>query len=190
MQKASRQIWRKTFKPNSLKPVEYPYGRPKLCEIENCDPLMVFEKVCNLDQLIELLIFQSELYMEQSGKPFSTNSDEIKAFFGMNYIMGYHKLPSFRDYWSSHPSRQVPFIANVMPRNRFQYILSALHFANNAEMLPRSDPGYDRGYKIRSVFEHLNSSFQLAREPCKQQAIDETHGKIQRKKFNETVHEV
>ena len=50
---------RKTFKPNSLKPVEYPYERPKLCEIENCDPLMVFEKVCNLDQLIELLISQS-----------------------------------------------------------------------------------------------------------------------------------
>ena len=29
---------------------------------------------------------------------FSTDVEEIRAYFGMNVVMGYHVLPSMRDY--------------------------------------------------------------------------------------------
>lgn len=60
-----------------------------------------------------------------------------------------------------------------MPRTRFELILSALHFANNEEMLERSDPMYDRAFKVRPLINHFNQCFQAAREPSKQQSIDE-----------------
>ena len=59
--------------------------------------------------------------------------------------MGYHKLPAIKHYWSSSPTLGVPFIANVMARDRFQQILTALHFGNNKHMPQKSDPEYDRG---------------------------------------------
>jgi hypothetical protein len=64
----------------------------------------------------------------------------MKAFIGMNFVMGYHILPSIRDYWSTLPCTQVPFIANIMPRTIFERIFSSLHFVNNEEMLDKSDP--------------------------------------------------
>ena len=69
---------------------------------------------------------QSELYMEQKGISFSTSSYELQLFIGMNYVMGYHRLPSIRDYWSTQPCLQGPYVSNVMPRKRFEQILATL----------------------------------------------------------------
>ncbi|XP_047122926.1 piggyBac transposable element-derived protein 4-like [Hydra vulgaris] len=85
--------------------------------------------------------------MKQKENPFQTDKAEMCAFFGIRLIMGYHVLPSIRDYWSSQPDLQVPFVSNTMPRLRFETIRSALHFANNDEMLPRSHPQCDRAFK-------------------------------------------
>ena len=133
----------------------------------------LFQRMCNFDKLIMDIVEQSELYMHQKGVQFSTNSAELNAFIGMIYVMGYHKLPSIRDYWSTDPSCHVPFISNIMPRNRFELILSSLHFANNNEMLEKSNQMYDRAFKVRPIINDFNDSFQAAREPCKHQSIDE-----------------
>lgn len=137
------------------------------------NPYEVFEKTCGFDELVALIVQQSELYMRQNGIPFQTNAQEIRAFLGINLVMGYHVLPSLRDYWSSDPDLQVPYIANVMPRQRFEVIRNALHFANNEEMLPRSNPDFDRAFKVRPVMDHFNQCFQNARNPSLQQSIDE-----------------
>jgi hypothetical protein len=140
---------------------------------EDIDPISVFEKVSDLGTLVSLIVEQSELYMKQKGIPFQTNADELSAFFGICLVMGYHVLPSIRDYWSTQPDLQVPYVANTMPRARFETIRSALHFANNDDMLPRTHPQFDRAFKVRPLIDHFNRCFQSARNASKQQSIDE-----------------
>ena len=59
---------------------------------ENTSPLDVYEKVVNLDDLIELLVTQSNLYSQQNGRHFKTSPEEKKAFLGTNYVMAVNKL--------------------------------------------------------------------------------------------------
>ena len=59
---------------------------------ENTSPLDVYEKVVNLNDLIELLVTQSNLYSQQNGRHFKTNPEEKKAFLGTNYVMAVNQL--------------------------------------------------------------------------------------------------
>ena len=59
---------------------------------ENTSPLDVYEKVVNLNDLIELLVTQSNLYSQQNGRHFKTNPEEKKAFLGTNYVMAENQL--------------------------------------------------------------------------------------------------
>ncbi|XP_055923064.1 piggyBac transposable element-derived protein 4-like [Eupeodes corollae] len=137
-------------------------------------PLKIFDAVAKFDRLLdEIIIPESERYALQNGRPFALTSAEAKAFLGMNYVMGYHILPTFRSYWSSDPDMGVPFIANVMPLNRFEEIRRNLHFSDNTNEPFRSQSSYDRAYKIRPVLDHFNDSFQNAMTNTKTQAIDE-----------------
>ena len=46
---------------------------------ESASPLEVYEKVVNLDVLIELLVTQSDLYSQQNSHHFITNPEEMKV---------------------------------------------------------------------------------------------------------------
>ncbi|XP_040264689.1 piggyBac transposable element-derived protein 4-like [Bufo bufo] len=153
----------------------YDYGQVnlKLDDSADIDAVEVFEQASDFSTLVSLVVEQSELYMKQKGIPFQTNADELRAFFGICLVMGYHVLQSIRDYWSTQPDLQVQFIANTMSCARFEAIRSSLHFANNEDMLPRTHPQCDRAFKVRPLIEHFNRCFQAARNPSKQQSIDE-----------------
>ena len=59
-----------------------------------------------------------------------------------------------------------------MPQNRFDYILSNLHFSDNTAALSTEDPGYDELHKIRPLITEMQHTFPSAAitETC--QAID------------------
>ncbi|GBP68518.1 PiggyBac transposable element-derived protein 4 [Eumeta japonica] len=97
----------------------------------------------------------------------------MKAFLGMNLVMGYHILPSLRDYWSTEPDMAVPFILNITPRARFEEIRRNLHFCNNKVVRDITSPDYDRAYKIQPIIDHFNTSFQNALNNTEEQSIDE-----------------
>ena len=78
----------------------------------------------------------------------------MKAFPGINFIMGSNKLPSLEGYWSTDKCIGNERIQNVMTRTRFQSILQNLHFSNN-----NSDNKTDKSYKICPVIEHPNKVF-------------------------------
>jgi hypothetical protein len=62
-----------------------------------------------------------------------------------------------------------------MSRGRFLTILKYLHFTNN-ENPPaenRDDPNYDRLWKIRQIFDILNSKFSELYHPSEQMSVDE-----------------
>ena len=45
--------------------------------------------------------------------------------------MEYHKLPSWRHFWSNESDLNVSSPSTVMPRNRFEETLSHLHVNDN-----------------------------------------------------------
>ena len=67
-----------------------------------------------------------------SGKGSANNWQEvtentIRSFLGLLIMMGLHRLPRIRDYWSRNKIFYTEVVANVMSRNEFFRILSALH---------------------------------------------------------------
>ena len=155
---------------------EFSYGKINIEDELSGDitPYEVFELVSKFTSFItDTVIPQTVLYSQQNGHVFTTDIDEIKAFFGMHLVMGYHVLPSLRDYWSTDPDLGVPYIANVMCLKRFEEIRRYLHFNDNAQMTDRSDPNHDRAFKLRPVLKHFNECFLAAMQPTKCEAIDE-----------------
>ena len=76
---------------------------------------------------------QSQLHMQQKGKVFQNDLEEMKAFISITSFMGYRVVPCLRDYWSQDPGLGINVVANVMPRDRFFEIRIALHFVDNEQ---------------------------------------------------------
>ena len=141
------------------------------CTLDN--PLKVFEKLINLDEFLHHLKLESERYAAQNGKTFEVSMDQLRAFIGFNFLMGYHKLPNLRSYWETgSPSLSVNFVSNVMTRERFKEILSNLHFSNNEDIIPEDHPALDRAFKVRWLIDHLNENFLSSMEPEIEQSVD------------------
>lgn len=100
--------------------------------------------------------------------------DEMKTFLGINLLMGIKKLPSYRDYWSSHPDLHEPFVSKYMTVNRFGWLLSHLHLNDNHFQPGRNHPNYDKLYKIRPLLDSLKRKFQENYKPTEHLAIDES----------------
>lgn len=141
---------------------------------QSSEPVEVFRAVSEMDKLVQSIIVpQSNLYALQNGRVFETYNDEIMAFLGINFLMGYHVLPSLDDYWSNEADICVPFVLECMPRDRFREIRKNLHFADNSTELPRDNPDRDRAFKIRPLISHFNESFAKSMENTECQSVDE-----------------
>ena len=114
-------------------------------------PSDIFQTVTGMNELREM---ETNRYTTQKGLNFETVKNEMKAFLGVNFIMGINKLPSLEDYQSTDKCIGNEKIQNVTTRTRFQSILQNLHYFNND-----NDDKTDKPYKIRPVIKHLNNVF-------------------------------
>ncbi|KAJ4930745.1 hypothetical protein JOQ06_025053 [Pogonophryne albipinna] len=73
-------------------------------------------------------------------------------------------------YWSSEKGLRLDLIADAMPVNRFEQILSYIHFVDNYSQAPGNA---DKLYRIRPVLEALKETFRTAVNPEEFQSIDE-----------------
>ncbi|KRZ01754.1 PiggyBac transposable element-derived protein 3 [Trichinella zimbabwensis] len=104
------------------------------------------------DEMISLIVEQTNLYAMQRGSTFETSNKEIEIFLGLLVKMGVMPLPRYNLYWSA--DFRVDAISNRISRNRFIEILRYSHFNdNNKAVVDRSDPSYDRWFKIRPVLD-------------------------------------
>ena len=91
---------------------------------------------------------------------FQATLKELCAFLGINILMGIHKLPKMRDYWSVDEGLGNTLIQKTMTRDRFLEILQNLHFADNLQKLPpKESESFDRAWKLRPFFDHLLKHF-------------------------------
>ena len=54
--------------------------------------MKIFELATGIEELIDLIVVQTNLYAQQKGRNFTVYNNELKAFLGINYIMAIHKL--------------------------------------------------------------------------------------------------
>ena len=134
--------------------------------------MQVFAKTMGLEGLFSLLKTESKRCAEQNGRMFQTTLEELSAFIGINILMGIHKLPKMRDYWSVDEGLGNTLIQKMMTRDRFLEILQNLHFVDNLQKLPpKESQSLDRAWTLRSFFNHLLKHFQEALLPESHQSI-------------------
>ena len=82
--------------------------------------------------------------------------------------MSIPKLPNLRCYRSVDSNFSNEGVTNAMTRDRFIKILQNIHFADI-----QAAEKFDKPYKIRVVFRHLNKAFQTAMPDAERQSVDE-----------------
>ena len=98
-------------------------------------PFDIFQTVTGMNELLEIIVMETNRHTTQKGCNFETTKNEMKAFLGINAIMGINKLPSLEDYWSTDKCIRNEKIQNVITRTRFQSILQIFTFPITTMMI-------------------------------------------------------
>lgn len=131
-------------------------------------PLHFFKEFLS-DDMLELVVTMTNLYsVEKNGKSADITVKEFQQVIGMFFRMGLAKMPGNRCYWETD-ARYEP-VAGVMSRNRFQLILTVIHFVENNHV--SEEERADKLWKIRPWLEKFRSNC-LKVVPEEQNSIDE-----------------
>jgi hypothetical protein len=80
---------------------------------------------------------------------------EQKQFFGLVFVTGIIEKPDFKMYWTVDPVFETPIFSKAMFRNRFESIMSLLHFSDSSQY----ENSTDRLHKIRPILKKLSDNF-------------------------------
>ena len=95
------ELWKWTKKDTKLEQCHLvPEIQPNLNE--TVSPIEIFSLVTGLEELLELIVEQLNLYAHQNGRNFTVTKEELKAFLGINFVMAINKSPTIADYWRVH----------------------------------------------------------------------------------------
>lgn len=145
-----------------------------ITDIENPSPIDIYRNLFP-DYLIDRIVFETNLYATQKGKPYvPTTDNEIRTFIGISILMGIKKLPYYRDYWSSSQDLNDAYISRLMPVNRFGWLLNNIHLNDNVLQPNRSDVNYDKLYKVRPLIDIISETFKACYNPTKCVTVDES----------------
>lgn len=107
-------------------------------------------------------------YANQRNKPGNISDREIRSFLGVLLLSGYLQPSRRRMFWEREKDTHNELIAEAISRDRFEYIMSNLHFADNNNL-----DQTDKFAKLRPLFRHINAKC-LENAPLqKSHSIDE-----------------
>uniref|UniRef100_A0A3Q2EIN5 PiggyBac transposable element-derived protein domain-containing protein n=1 Tax=Cyprinodon variegatus TaxID=28743 RepID=A0A3Q2EIN5_CYPVA len=129
-------------------------------------PLEYFQNFVSEDMTEALTQNTNEYSFQTHGTSVNTTAKEIEKMFGMYLKMSLVQMAGTRMYWETE-TRDSP-IADVMPRNRFQSLLTSLHFVNNMTVSETENKD-----KLRKLRPWLDSF----RETCLQ-VVPEEHNSV------------
>ena len=182
----ANEQWEETnWEPQNIPFTGIPGPAAAAADLEEDDPMKFFQLFMD-DNIIEHIVQQTNLYAEQSiqcqqeqdkQQPHSRSRAwkpvtlvELKKFFGLLFLTGIIRKPTLQSYWSTDELISTPMFAKVMSRNRFELILSYLHFNNNEQ---RESDLEDRLFKVRPVLAHFLQKFREMYIPNQNISIDE-----------------
>ena len=93
---------------------------------ETLSPTEILSLVTELEELLELIVEQLNLYAHQNGRNFTVTKKELKAFLGINLVMAINKLSTIAEYWRVDNLIGNDSIQNTMIREHFCEILQNL----------------------------------------------------------------
>lgn len=129
--------------------------------------------------MLDLIVQETNRYLQQKQyNPAPTTKEELLIFLGINILMGVKISPSFRDYWSSNPQLNDPYISSLMSVVRFGFCLGYIHINDNSTEPKKSNADYDKLYKLRPFLNKLNENFKKYFMPNKYQSVDESMIKL------------
>ena len=98
---------------------------------------------------------------------------DMKAFLALHMTMALVEKHEIEDYWETFWLTSSPGFSRIMSRDRFELILSFLHYANNEDHVARGQPGHDRLFKVRQLIDMIVPKFRQVFSPRKEVVIDE-----------------
>ena len=180
---ADKWNWSSTQATSSCSsPLTYTGGTPGPINsaVGKVDPLECFHLFLTPEFYDDLLL-QTNLYANQEREAHNDTTpltpisrEELMAFIGINIAMGIISLPTLNDYWSTDPILAHAWFRTIMSRNRFRQILRFIHVADNSSAPLRSDPDYDRLWKVRPLLDTLSSQCKAHYNPHCELSIDES----------------
>ena len=94
--------------------------------------------------------------------------------------MGFNRLPTIADYWSTDPTCSVTPVKEVMSLNRFRALRRYLHCEDNQSITDLND----QTCKIKTVANTLSNNFLASYNPSQQLAVDEMMVKYKGRKVH------
>ena len=94
------ELWKWTKKVKVTKQEEchlVPEIQPDLNE--TVSPIEIFPLVTGLEELLEWIVEQSNLYAHQNGRNFTVTEEQLKASSYINFVMTINKLSTIAEYW-------------------------------------------------------------------------------------------
>lgn len=82
-----------------------------------------------------------------------TSVDEMEKFIGFHIMMGVFRLPQVHLY--GQENLRIPYISDVMARNRFLKLRTVLYINDKANMIPWGQPDHNKLFKIRPLVDAL-----------------------------------
>ncbi|XP_062583062.1 piggyBac transposable element-derived protein 4-like [Saccostrea cucullata] len=97
----------------------------------------------------------------------------MKAYLGLNILMGINQLPSYKDYWSKDVYLGNEGVKSVMTLRRYEKITEYFHISDRASEPARGSRNFDKLFKVREVLTMTKRKFIENYKPNKSMAIDE-----------------
>ena len=121
-----------------------------------------------LDHVVEFTN-QYSARAQKNGYVANTSRKELEEMIGMFYCMGLVQMARVRAYRENGTNHEP--VSGVMSRNRFQYLLTVLHFVDNLVMTD-DEKKDDKVWKIRPWLDKLRENC-LKVKPEEHNSIDE-----------------
>ena len=86
---------------------------------ETVSPIEIFSLVTGLEELLELIVEESDLYAHQNGRNVTVTKEELKVVLAMNFAIAINKLPTIAEHRRIDNLIGNGGIPNTMIRNRF-----------------------------------------------------------------------
>ena len=121
--------------------------------------------------LCDLIAIETNRYAQQNGRVnfIDTTGSEVWTFLGLIILMGIHRLPQLRNYWSRKPILSVPTVSETMSLSRCWELWSNFHCVDNRQAAP--DGGISR--KIQIILGTLSVNFLKHYNPSQELSVDE-----------------
>ncbi|KAG7481247.1 hypothetical protein MATL_G00065090 [Megalops atlanticus] len=133
------------------------------------------------DSLFEHMVEQTNNYalyrQRRSGKVDAhwhpTDLREMRAYIGLNILMGINQLPDYGMYWATDIFIGNAGFKKTMTARRFEKLNQNIHLCDRESEPAQGEPGYDGLYKIRPLLDVVENTMWEAYAPNRCLTVDE-----------------